>query len=506
MKRSGPTSLGIMACAIISLTIAAYLQTPTLASQLLLNGGFEEGGPTPDHWQQNTQTGGTLARDASQSRNGGYSAALTSSSLTPKWVYQTVTVTGGNPYVLTGYALKNDSQEASVYLKLVFYAESDGTGSVLSEPRSSELTADNPLFQLLTVGPVTAPSQARSARVMAVLQPSSIQQATVYFDDFLLEGEVFTPTPSPTSTPLPAPAPSQTFTPLPTPTPTATSVPPPAPAQTATPLPTITPTPAPTATPSPTPVPGVSSPVPTPPAEGHPTPTSSSSPTPSNTPPATATPAGPSERAPSPLLSEVMAYPAQGSEAGDEWIELYNPADQTVELAGWFLADNYSLKDLPRVTVSPGSYAVVAGSVEHFLAAYPAFTGALVGSPGRRIGNGLSNEADMLTLRSPSGEVADSVNWGSPEPYWPGYQRFLWDPGLSPPPPGRSLARLPGTWDPVSFSAWGSSLRPTPGQANAAPERTPTPTAPMGSPGTSAQLDRRVYLPALLHRQALSRR
>ena len=39
--------------------VALYWQTPGLASQLLLNGGFEEGAPTPDYWQN---YGGTLER------------------------------------------------------------------------------------------------------------------------------------------------------------------------------------------------------------------------------------------------------------------------------------------------------------------------------------------------------------------------------------------------------------------------------------------------------------
>lgn len=470
--------------------LGLVLLPPTLASQLLLNGGFEDASVAP--WQL-LSYGGTLARESSQARSGAYSAALISTDPATKRIYQTVAVTGGNPYLLRGYVLKNDLQVASAYLKLLFYASTDGTGQTLSDTQSSELTADGSEFQLLTVGPVTAPAQARSARVMGILQPLSESEARVYFDDFSLDGEVFTPTPTPSPTPTASatPEPIPTSTPIPTPTPTATPLP------TATPTPAPTPVPVSTATPSPTTTPTVAIP----------------SPEPSATSSATTTPSVARGPWPRVLLTEVVADPAQGSAAGEEWVELYNTAEEVVDLAGWALADNFSARTFADATIGPGSYLVLAGSIGPFLSAHPGFVGSVVGSPGGRIGNGLSNLADMVVLRNPSGEAADSVNWGSPQTNWPNYHSALWDPALSPPSPGRSLARLPGQDAPASLGAWASSVNPTPGEANPAPEPTATATpgavatstpAPQpGALGTPAtRLSPQVHLPVLPSGQA----
>ncbi|HLE81461.1 MAG TPA: hypothetical protein VJA25_09230, partial [Dehalococcoidia bacterium] len=145
--------------------VVIYRQTPTLASQLLLNGGFEDGGLTPDQWQN---IGGTLERVSSPDPNRGYSAALTSTSQTSKWIYQTVTVTAGNPYTLTAYALKDNAEAASVFLRIRFY---DAAAEPLSEAGLDQPFPNSPEFQLLTLGPVTAPDRAVSARVMGVVNP-----------------------------------------------------------------------------------------------------------------------------------------------------------------------------------------------------------------------------------------------------------------------------------------------------------------------------------------------
>ncbi|HLB12535.1 MAG TPA: lamin tail domain-containing protein [Dehalococcoidia bacterium] len=206
------------------------------------------------------------------------------------------------------------------------------------------------------------------------------------------------------------------------------------------------------------------------------------------------------------IISEVLFSPTEGSESAGEWVELYNPTDQAIDLAGWSLADNYSAEELPPLIVGPRSYVVVAGSVDAFLAAHLSFSGSVIQGGGGRIGNGLANDADMVVLADILGALADSVNWGKPQPSWPGYHSAIWDPGLSPPASGFSLARTDGREEAFSMAAWASSSRPSPGQANPTSEPAPTATAtpgpaptptPTPNPGAAPQIVSQSYLPAL---------
>jgi hypothetical protein len=102
------------------------------------------------------------------------------------------------------------------------------------------------------------------------------------------------------------------------------------------PSPTPTPVPAPAPAPSPTPAP---TPVPAPPPPPH--------------------PAGV-------VISEIMANP-EGTDAGEEWIELFNSSSAAINLKDWILDDSSvngnlgsSAYVMPDVIVQPGSHAAMA--------------------------------------------------------------------------------------------------------------------------------------------------
>ena len=86
-----------------------------------------------------------------------------------------------------------------------------------------------------------------------------------------------------------------------------------------------------------------------------------------------------------------------------EWVEIVNPTDHSVNLSGWTLSDLAGETPLSGA-LGPGAYLLVTTQLiaEH--------SNALVVS---RIGNGLNNDADVLTLRSPSGTIVDQINYGS---------------------------------------------------------------------------------------------
>ena len=176
---------------------------PTPAAGLM-NGGFEEadGEGKPLAWRK---WGGVLSRSSAAAWEGQFSAAFTSRTTSTKWAFQTVAVQAGKAYVLSGYALKNDANVAAAYLRLSWYASSDGSGTAIDIVDSTtRLTDDSPDFRFLTSGPVAAPAEAASAKVRLMLDPLSETEGTVYFDAISF-GETTMP-PDLVETPQPSPA------------------------------------------------------------------------------------------------------------------------------------------------------------------------------------------------------------------------------------------------------------------------------------------------------------
>jgi hypothetical protein len=186
--------------------------TPTRApAAVLANAGFEEADAEgrPLDWQK---YGGELRRSAVAKQEGWFAAAFTSRTTSTKWAFQTVSVEGGEAYILGGYALKNDANVQGAYLRLSWYASPDGSGKAIDSVDSTiRLTDDSPDFRFLTTGPVEAPSEAASAKVRLMLDPVSEVEGKVYFDDISFEETVMPP---PTQTAVPSPPFAATQTPL----------------------------------------------------------------------------------------------------------------------------------------------------------------------------------------------------------------------------------------------------------------------------------------------------
>jgi hypothetical protein len=167
----------------------------------LVNGGFEEadGEGKPLAWQK---WGGVLSRSSAAKRGGQYAAAFTSRTTSTKWAFQTVAVEGGEAYVLSGYALKNDANVNAAYLRLSWYASPDGSGTAIDMVDSTtRLTDDSSDFRFLSTDAVVAPAEAASAKVRLMLDPLSEAEGTVYFDDISFGGTIMVPQPEETSQP-----------------------------------------------------------------------------------------------------------------------------------------------------------------------------------------------------------------------------------------------------------------------------------------------------------------
>ena len=159
-----------------------------------------------------------------------------------------------------------------------------------------------------------------------------------------------------------------------------------------------------------------------------------------------------------PLVTEVLVNP-DGGDAGQEWIELYNPGPEG-DVSGWTVGDAISVGDYGdgRYTfpagaeLSHGQVIVVAACATNFSAAYgfnPAYewTDCDAAVPDlvpvgswNGFGMALGNKSDEVVLLDAGGAPVDSAAWGG-EPR-AGVVPYPLDPGEDF-PRGASLKRYP---------------------------------------------------------------
>lgn len=133
------------------------------------------------------------------------------------------------------------------------------------------------------------------------------------------------------------------------------------------------------------------------------------------------------------MINEMLANPAKdwngnGDISGmdDEFIELYNSGNQSVDISGYVLKDTVFRS-------TPGEYALPEGSVigpKEFLLIFVSTSGVFQG-----------NDGDAIKLYDPSGNLVDEKE----------YDATTED---------ISLARIPDGGE------WGNSTAPTPGKSN----------------------------------------
>ena len=179
------------------------------------------------------------------------------------------------------------------------------------------------------------------------------------------------------------------------------------------------------------------------------------------------------------LISEILYDPA-APEPGGEWVELFNPTADPVDLTGWALRDNASADVMPAATLGPGQFLIVASSQGDFMAANPGFSGALVSLEGS-IGNGLGNSGDVVSLLDGGGGIVDAASYGS--------DASAFDPPCPDASEGQSLSRQPPEVDSDGAVDWMAGA-PTPGGPATPPPPTATDTplptvAPTPTPTTT---------------------
>lgn len=112
------------------------------------------------------------------------------------------------------------------------------------------------------------------------------------------------------------------------------------------------------------------------------------------------------------LINEVQNNPLQtGSDTAWEWMELYNPGVEAVDLTGWTISDNHAADVIPDIDLPAGELVVVAAS-GNFSVNFPDYDGAIVFIMDGSIGNGLGNGGDHLVLKDSAGTVIDEISYG----------------------------------------------------------------------------------------------
>jgi|GEM_PF-2410681 len=119
-----------------------------------------------------------------------------------------------------------------------------------------------------------------------------------------------------------------------------------------------------------------------------------------------------------------------------DWVELYNPSNQSVDLAGWQVCNAFSCDALGSGLVAPGEYVLIAGSNSiHTEISVPWGVELVIIGDGE-IGSDLMHYADVIKLRGSDGIIVDQMNWGTADTAWPNYNESTW-------------AGLPGVFDQV---------------------------------------------------------
>jgi len=190
------------------------------ASELLINGGFEEG---TAGWSTNA---GQLASVSSPLHGGSQAGRFSGSGQpTTQFAYQLINVEPASNYELSGWVAAPASGVSRLFLRVSWF---DASGSLVLSADSPWLAQPDSAFHPLATGPMVSPVAARQAHASILIQADS--PFSVHLDDFAFSGPTFVPPPStappiPTSPPQITPAPTLAppgTTPGPLPTPTRT--------------------------------------------------------------------------------------------------------------------------------------------------------------------------------------------------------------------------------------------------------------------------------------------
>ena len=114
------------------------------------------------------------------------------------------------------------------------------------------------------------------------------------------------------------------------------------------------------------------------------------------------------------LIYEVYYNVATGTDPDNEWIILHNLEDESVDISGWEIVDNYATDTIPQFSIIPANgFAIITASSTTFnLWKIPkGMTKIVLGD--KRIGNALANSGDRVILKDRYGNIVDAMSYGN---------------------------------------------------------------------------------------------
>ena len=195
-------------------------------------------------------------------------------------------------------------------------------------------------------------------------------------------------------------------------------------------------------TPTPTPLPGEPTSTPTPvPVIEEPTPTS--------------TPTLVSDHL---VINEVFydVDSTHGSEGGNEWVEVYNPTYDPVDISGWRICDNTSCETIPATApILSFGFAIITpqSTTWPFWSIPSGATKIALGTSS--IGSGLANDDDRVILKKADDTEVDKMSYGT--------DISAFDPSCPDVSQGHSLERNPDGKDTDTAADFVNIIDPTPG-------------------------------------------
>ena len=168
-------------------------------------------------------------------------------------------------------------------------------------------------------------------------------------------------------------------------------------------------------------------------------------------------------RIPPPVIEEYIVInevyydvKCHGEEGWNEWVEIYNPTDEAVNISGWKIADNGGEDVIPSSNLIPAQgFAVItpkASTWTKWPSISPETVKIVLGS---KIGNGLANDGDRVVLINNFGTEVDAVSYGT--------DTYAFDPSVPDVAEGHSIARSPKGFDTDQASDWVDLKWPNPG-------------------------------------------
>ena len=167
------------------------------------------------------------------------------------------------------------------------------------------------------------------------------------------------------------------------------------------------------------------------------------------------------------LINEIMSNPINDDQY-NEWIEIYNPTSNPINVSGWSITDNsqqdFLMGDYDNgngiTIIQSEGYGIITDKGTKLFETMPISEDIiLLQVDDTNIGNGLGNSYDKILLKNEKGIVIDSVKWGKNYSDVPGQPVKSSDEGSS-------IGRISLVDTDNSSNDFYNLIKPTPGYEN----------------------------------------